>query len=256
MRQPFVICQFMCRGVKTVAVSDGFCDLFGYTDREQAYADMNLNMFKNVHPEDTAGFTHALLRFGTEGGRIELLYRNKKSDGTGYRVIRLVGEHVSEGNGVELAHLWFADEGDYHDTSDREYSQRVSRAVRKDNLENTVRYDYPTGLPNLSYFFELAEVARKLILDEGGQPALLYIDLCGTPSSRSSPASRTWTTRSTTCGASASDVCRQSVSPHKGPHRYGLRRYQALLWERMTRCGDGVAGTPRIRRRMRNNSMS
>jgi PAS domain-containing protein len=107
----------MCRGVKTVAVSDGFCDLFGYTDREQAYADMNLNMFKNVHPEDTAGFTHALLRFGTEGGRIELLYRNKRSDGTGYRVIRLVGEHVSEGNGVELAHLWFADEGDYHDTS-------------------------------------------------------------------------------------------------------------------------------------------
>jgi hypothetical protein len=168
MRQPFVICQFMCRGVKTVAVSDGFCDLFGYTDREQAYTDMNLNMFKNVHPEDTAGFTHALLRFGTEGGRIELLYRNKKSDGTGYRVIRLVGEHVSEGSGVELAHLWFADEGDYHDTSDREYSQRVSQAVRKDNLENTVRYDYPTGLPNLSYFFELAEVARKLILDEGG----------------------------------------------------------------------------------------
>ena len=39
--------------------------------------------------------------------------------------------------------------------------------------------DYLTGLPNMTYFFELAEAARLRILGEGGQPVMLYMDLCG-----------------------------------------------------------------------------
>ena len=59
----------------TLVVSDGFCKLFGYENRTQAYSDMDQNMFKDVHHDDTARFTNALLSFGIEGGRLEVLYR-------------------------------------------------------------------------------------------------------------------------------------------------------------------------------------
>ena len=86
MRQPFVVCQLMGRRVVALAVSDGFYRLFGYRDRVQAYSDMNQNMYKDVHPDDAARFTSALLQFVTEGGRLEVIYRTRKKDGPGYLV--------------------------------------------------------------------------------------------------------------------------------------------------------------------------
>lgn len=179
MRQPFAVCQFLDKGVATLAVSDGFCELFGYKDREQAYFDMNQNMFKNVHPEDTARYTNAILRFGTEGERLEVIYRTKKKDGSGYRMIRLMGDHLDTDDGTHLAQLWFTDEGDYREESGTDLNRTISKAILEESHENAAHYDYLTGLPNLSYFFELAEVGRKFILDQGGLPALLYIDLSG-----------------------------------------------------------------------------
>jgi predicted signal transduction protein with EAL and GGDEF domain len=44
---------------------------------------------------------------------------------------------------------------------------------------NASHYDYLTGLPNMSYFFELAETGKDAILREGDEPMLLYIDLNG-----------------------------------------------------------------------------
>ncbi len=179
MRQPFAVCQFLDKGVATLAISDGFCELFGYADREQAYSDMNRNMFKDIHPEDTARFTNAILRFGTEDERLEVFYRTKKKDGSGYRTIRLMGDHLDSDDGTRLAQLWFTDEGDYREEIDDDQNRAISRAVREESFVSAARYDYLTGLPNMSYFFELAEVGRKVILDQGGLPALLYIDLNG-----------------------------------------------------------------------------
>ena len=179
MRLPFAVCQFLDKSVVTLAVSDGFCELFGYKDREQAYADMNQNMFKDVHPDDTAGFVNAVLRFGTEGGRLEVIYRVKKKDGSGYRIIHLLGEHVYTEDGLKLAQIWFTGEGDYKEESGPDLECAIDKEINEESLYYTARYDYLTGLPNMSYFFELAEVGRKTILDQGGLPALLYIDLRG-----------------------------------------------------------------------------
>lgn len=179
MRLPFAVCQFLKEGVTILAVSDGFCELFGYKDREQAYSDMNLNMFKNIHHDDTARFTNAILRFGTEGGRLEVVYRTKKRDGSGYRVVRLAGEHVHAGEEWRLAHVWFADEGDYREESGANPNCGHNGAHREETFEGIARYDYLTGLPNMTYLFERAEIGRKRILDQGGLPALLYIDLAG-----------------------------------------------------------------------------
>ena len=70
MRQPFAIFQFLDKSVVAFAVSDGFCELFGFEDHAQACSEMNLHMLKNVHPDDTPGLMNTILRFGTEGGRL------------------------------------------------------------------------------------------------------------------------------------------------------------------------------------------
>ena len=80
MRQPFAVCQFLDKRVETLAVSDGFCELFGYKDRAEAYLGMNQNMFRDTHPDDAAKFTNAILRFAAGGGRLEVIYRAKKNE--------------------------------------------------------------------------------------------------------------------------------------------------------------------------------
>ena len=129
MRLPFAICQFLEKGVATLVVSDGFCAMFGYQDRAQAYSDMNQNMFKDIHPDDTARFTNALLHFGVGGGRLELLYRTKKRDTAGYKVIHLLGEHVDTDDGLRLAQIWFTEEGDYQEESGTDLHRGVHRPL-------------------------------------------------------------------------------------------------------------------------------
>ena len=179
MRVPLALCQFLNKGVENLAVSDGFCELFGYEDRTQAYADMNQNMFKDVHPDDTAAFTNAILRFGTENGRLDLLYRTKIRDRRGYQIIHLTGEHVPTDKGPKLAQLWFTDEGSYQEGQEPDVNQELNQALRTTSHESLTYYDYLTGLPNMSRFFERADLGRKRLLDKEGLPALMYIDLRG-----------------------------------------------------------------------------
>ena len=172
MRQPFAVCRFQNKGIDLLALSDGFCELFGYPDHEQAYTSMKDNLFKDVHSEDTARLTNGILRFGLEGGRLDSVFRTKKKTGSGYRVVRVLGERMKQDS--DLAQLWFTDEGDYN-------AETGAAPVREQagQFANAERYDYLTGLPNLNGFFELSEIGRKTILDQGGYPALLYIDLRG-----------------------------------------------------------------------------
>ncbi len=181
MRQPFAVCQFLEKGVETIVVSDGFCELFGFQDRVQAYSDMNQNMFKNTHPDDTARFMNALVRFGTGDGRLEEVYRFKKKekDGSGYRVIRVTGEHVDTQDGAHLAQIWFTDEGDDRIEGTVDRIPETVRTALEESAAYAARYDYLTGLPNMTFFFERAEMGRKVLLDQGGLPVLLYIDLGG-----------------------------------------------------------------------------
>ena len=179
MRQPFAICQFIEKGVMTLAVSDGFCKLFGYTDRAQAYSDMNQNMFKDTHPDDTAKFVNAILRFGTGEDQLDVIYRTKKKSGSGYKVIHVSGEHVDTEEGLRLAQIWFTDEGDYEEENRTSPVRGSIKTTLEKTHEFAARYDYLTGLPNMSYFFERADFGRKLLSEQGRHPALLYIDLSG-----------------------------------------------------------------------------
>ena len=182
LRQPFAVYQFVNRRVVTLALSAGFLKLFGYEDRTQAYYDMDYDMYKDVHPDDVVRIANAAYRFATEGGRYEVIYRTRNYAGPGYRVVHAYGEHVLTEEGVRLAHVWYSDEGLYAETADlsaSEINQALNSALHEESILRSSQYDDLTGLPRMTYFFELAEAGKNTIFAEGGDAALLYMDLNG-----------------------------------------------------------------------------
>lgn len=182
LRQPFAIYQFVDKRVATLMLSDGFCKLFGYDDRAQAYFDMDNNMYKDTHPDDAARIANAALRFATKGGQYEVVYRSKIRDSSDYRIIHACGEHVFTDDGVRLAHVWYSDEGIYREGRAQqriELTESLSNALHENSMVKASQYDNLTGLPSMSYFFELAEAGRDRVRENGGTPVLLYVDFSG-----------------------------------------------------------------------------
>ena len=182
LRQPFAIYQFVDKRVLTLVLSDGFCKLFGYDDRAQAYYDMDNNMYKDTHPDDAARIANAALRFATKGGQYEVVYRSKIKDSSDYRIIHSYGEHVFTDDGSRLTHVWYSDEGIYREGRAQqrmELTESLSNALHENSMVNANQYDNLTGLPNLSHFFELADTGRDSVRENGGTPVLIYVDFSG-----------------------------------------------------------------------------
>lgn len=182
LRQPFAVYQFVDKRVATLVLSDGFCKLFGYDDRAQAYFDMDNNMYKDTHPDDAARIANAALRFATKGGRYEVVYRSKIKDSYDYRIIHAYGEHVFTDDGVRLAHVWYSDEGIYREGQGQqgiELTESLSNALHENSMVKASQYDNLTGLPSMSYFFDLAEAGRDRVRENGGTPVLMYVDFSG-----------------------------------------------------------------------------
>ena len=182
LRQPFAVYQFVDKRVSTLVLSDGFCKLFGYDDRALAYFDMDNNMYKDTHPDDAARIANAALRFATKGGQYEVVYRSKIKDSSDYRIIHAYGEHVFTDDGVRLAHVWYSDEGIYREGQAQqgiELTESLSNALHENSMVKASQYDNLTGLPSMSYFFDLAEAGRDRVRENGGTPVLMYVDFSG-----------------------------------------------------------------------------
>lgn len=182
MQVPFAIYQFIDRRVYPLVLSEGLLRLFGYEDREKAYYDMEHDMYVDTHPEDAARIADAAFRFASQGGAYEAIYRSRKRDGGGYRVIHAKGEHFYTGTGVWLAQVWYTDEGTYEEGMSLNvdsFTQRMSGVVQREKFITEGYYDSLTGLPNMTYFFELADAGRQSMIEKGANPALVYFDLNG-----------------------------------------------------------------------------
>ena len=180
-RIPFAIYQFVDKRVVTLAISAGFCELFGYDDIEKAYYDMDNDMYKDTHVDDAARIADAAYKFAAEGGKYEVLYRNKRKDGNGYTMIHALGEHFFTEEGVRLAQVWYIDEGAYieENNSGKVFAESMNIALNAERALKASYYDHLTGLPGMTYFFELATFKKETIQMEGGIPALLYMDFSG-----------------------------------------------------------------------------
>ena len=179
---PFAVYQFIDKRVITLILSDGFLQLFHYTSREEAYHDMDSNMYKETHPEDVARIADAAFKFATEGGEYNVIYRTKELGGKRYKIIHSIGRHFLSDTGVQLAQIWYTDEGyctNSFSSDDEEFNKTLNKAIRKESILKASYYDFLTGLPSMTYFYELADAGSKAILKKGGTPVFLFFDLSG-----------------------------------------------------------------------------
>jgi diguanylate cyclase (GGDEF)-like protein len=176
---PMAVYQFIDRRVVTVAISRGFCELFDIQDIKEAYDLMDNNMYRDTHPEDVARISDAAYKFATEGGEYKVIYRSRKGDE--YRIYRAHGKHVYKGD-TRLAVVVYSEEGAFLDSEDSyadNLQQSLYKALRERTQAYNTNYDYLTGLPSMTYFFELAEAGRENLLASGQEPVVLFFDLSG-----------------------------------------------------------------------------
>lgn len=179
---PFAIYQFVDKRVVTLVLSDGFCRLFGYEDRDKAYYDMDNDMYKEAHPDDIARIADAAYRFATEGGKYEVIYRSRQIGSSDYRIIHAYGEHVYTDTGVRLAHIWYSDEGVYMENAGKQglgLNNSLSNALYENSSVSASRFDYLTGLPNMTHFFELAEAGNAEAAKKNIEYVMMYMDFSG-----------------------------------------------------------------------------
>ena len=177
---PFAVYQYIEKRVVSVALSAGFRRLFGYEDAAEACHAMDHDMYRDVHPDDAARVAEEAIRFATEGGEYDVVYRSKSVTADGYRVIHARGEHRMTDTGARLAYVWYTDEGPYREDGEGTgLSRNLCNAIHAEAILRANQYDYLTGLPSMTYFFEHAETARDAYIADGKTPVFLYMDFCG-----------------------------------------------------------------------------
>ena len=179
---PFAVYQFIDKRVVTIALSKGFFELFGYEgyDKKDIYELMDNNMYRDTHPDDMASLGDAAYRFATEGGTYDVIYRSKK-DGE-YRIIHAYGRHIYKEDGTRLAFVWYTDQGAFVGDGKKE-KDGILNALKNQLAERSISikagHDYLTGLPSMTYFFELADVGCANIRKSGKTPVILFTDFGG-----------------------------------------------------------------------------
>ena len=163
MKIPFAVYQMIDGRVAALALSDGFCELFGYEHREQAYHDMDFEMYREIHPDDTARVADAAARFVREDEKLDVIYRGRPKDSAEYHIIHAYGRHVLTETGVRVGYLWYADEGPYSEETKEDrtgLNKALINALHEESILKASRYDTLTGLPRMNWFFEKVWILR------------------------------------------------------------------------------------------------
>lgn len=179
---PFAVYQFVDRRVATVALSRGLIRLFGYETLDAAIEMTENDRYGLVHPDDAARVAETAYRFATEGGRYTDVYRTRTATGEDYVIVRAQGEHVTTEAGERLAYVWYESEGPYRegeDASEGSLKQVYGQILRQMSANQREHYDFLTGLPNMTYFFELADAGIRRMRGEGRQAIILFMNLSG-----------------------------------------------------------------------------
>ena len=183
LRIPMAVYQFIDKRVVTLVLSAGFRDLFEFDDLSDAYYVMENDMYSTAHPDDASRIAESVFKFATEGGKLEMVYRIQTRRSKDYKIIHAMGEHVFLDTGERLAYVWYTDEGRYtadpEENDDLKLGNALRRALREESLVHQSFFDSLTGMPNMSYFFELAEIGRRELVKRGEKTAILFTDLSG-----------------------------------------------------------------------------
>ncbi len=181
MPVPLAVYQFIDGHVYTLALSDGYREMFQLSDKQEAYRLLNEDVLFDTHPDDIPRIKEAVRRFITESGRYEAIFRARKYREQDCHIIHAVGKHIYTETGERLAYVWFTDEGAYteDDTEATALNRAFNNALHEESLLRASFYDSLTGLPTMTHFFTLAEAGKAAIVERGERPVLLYMDLNG-----------------------------------------------------------------------------
>lgn len=110
LQPPIVSFQYTGTGVLPVVVSKGFCELFEFENLEQAYDALNEDSFSIIHTDDVKRIKNEILRFLTEEGKYDVVYRSRPRKTKVSKIVRSVVKFVQMENNVVLAHISYMDE--------------------------------------------------------------------------------------------------------------------------------------------------
>jgi diguanylate cyclase (GGDEF)-like protein len=177
---PCAAYQFIDKRVVTLALSRGVLDLMNADTMEEAYYIMDNDMYRDIHPDDVEEAAEAAVRFATGDGEFDIAYRSRL--GEDYIIIHAKGTHLYKADGERIAVVQYMNEGIYRDESKETIlgvKQQFENFIL--NKEGALKgaYDQMTGMPNLNYFFELAEAAFEGAYHDGRKISMLFMDLGG-----------------------------------------------------------------------------
>jgi len=157
---PFAIYQYIDKRVVTIALSQGFCDEFGFKTLKDAYHAMDNDMYRATHPDDKTRVADAAYRFAAFDIPYDTVYRTRTLKDPDYIILHAYGKSIYPAPGVRLCLTWYAYEGHFSEeqgTYESVLNHTLSRFLTEENQYRGTYYDYMTGLPNMAYFYELAE---------------------------------------------------------------------------------------------------
>ena len=177
---PLAIYQRIDNRLVTLLVSKGFVELFGFENAEVAQEFMDNDMYQIVHPDDLARITESAKNFILDDKDFNVLYRSKIRGE--YRIIHAFGKRKFLEDGVKLTEIWYVDEGAYlgnDDVKDDSLTRSFSLSLFDSSLQRKTNYDSLTGLPNMTYFFELTKASRIQTHKNGDSCSFVFINLNG-----------------------------------------------------------------------------
>ena len=177
---PIAVYQYIDKRVVIIALSAGFCKIFGFENKREAYYQMDNDMYGNVYPDDLDRVSEATTKFIASDEDYNVLFRCRRQGE--YRVIHASGKHIEKPNSRRLAIIWYNDEGAYSEKNSNdnfEIGYVLGKSIEEDNMYKKANYDYLTGLPGMSYFFDLADYGRDALKDSGHEVAFMFVDFCG-----------------------------------------------------------------------------
>lgn len=175
------IYQLVDKRVVTLLVTDGMCKLMGM-ERSECVKLLNEDMYRDTHPDDRARAADAAYKFAAGGDVFDCVYRTMSHTLGDYVILHSHGTHFFTETGVMLSSTIYMLEGIGGDESNPLTERLASNYIDIMNKESLIRdnfYDTLTGLPNMSYFLQLADAGKKGIISRGYTPGILYIDLTG-----------------------------------------------------------------------------
>ncbi len=178
---PMAIYQFVNKRVVTLLVTDGMCNIMGMK-REDVVTLLDNDMYRDTHPDDKARVADAALKFASGGETFDCVYRTIAHSIGDYIILHSHGEHFFTEDGTMLSCTVYMVEGtgdDFENPLTEKLASNFKEMMSKESLIRDNFYDTLTGLPNMSYFLQLADAGKEALYKAGRTPGIVFFDLTG-----------------------------------------------------------------------------